>query len=70
MNVGDSVMVPRTGGGYSKGKILEVCQDRAYVTFPVGETFRGNPIDPEMKGRMAYKDVAIKNLLPVDKEEM
>ena len=43
MKPGDKVMVPRTGGGYSLGEILEIYTDRARVTFPIGTTFRGKP---------------------------
>lgn len=63
--IGDNVRVPRTGGGYSDGEILEIYLDRAMVTFPVGATFRGDPVDPAEKDKMAYKNVALADLRPV-----
>ena len=65
---GDKVKVPRTGGGYSDGEIVEVYIDRAHVQFPIGETFRGGPVKPEDKGRMAYKNVALAGLIPIKEE--
>ena len=62
MKPGDKVMVPRTGGGYSLGEILEVYVDRARVTFPIGNTFRGKP--RPLVG-MGYKTVKLSELRPV-----
>ena len=62
MKPGDKVMVPRTGGGYSLGEILEVYVDRARVTFPIGTTFRGKP--RPLVG-MGYKTVKLSELRPV-----
>jgi hypothetical protein len=38
VKIGDKVLVPRTGGGVSLGKIIELYTDRARVTFPIGAT--------------------------------
>lgn len=65
---GDKIKVPRTGGGYSDGEIVDIYKDRARVSFPVGETFRGEPIKPEDEGRTAYKEVALKDLMPFKEE--
>ena len=65
-NIGDKVKVPRTGGGYSLSTISAIGGERAFVTFPVGDTFHGNPVDPKDKEKMAYKNVALKNLIKVD----
>ena len=62
VKIGDKVMVPRTGGGYSLGEILEVYVDRARVTFPIGNTFRGKP--RPLVG-MGYKTVKLSKLRPV-----
>ena len=62
MKPGDKVMVPRTGGGYSLGEILEIYTDRARVTFPIGNTFRGKP--RPLVG-MGYKTVKLSELRPV-----
>jgi hypothetical protein len=62
MNRGDKVMVPRTGGGFTMGTVLEVYQDRARVTFPIGHTFRGQP--RPVVG-MGYKTVKLSELKTV-----
>lgn len=63
MKPGDNVMVPRTGGGYSLGEILEIYTDgRARVTFPIGNTFRGKP---RPLAGMGYKTVKLSELRPV-----
>jgi len=56
-------MVPRTGGGYTDGTIIDIHDDMARTSFPVGETFRGRPVNSKDKGRTAYKTVALKELL-------
>ena len=66
MKIGDKVMVPRTGGGYSMGEILEVYTDgRARVTFPIGNTFRGKP---RPLAGMGYKTVKMSELRPVKED--
>ena len=63
VKVGDKVMVPRTGGGYSLGEIIEIYTDgRARVTFPIGNTFRGKP---RPLAGMGYKTVKLSELRPV-----
>jgi len=68
LKVGDKVQVPRTGGGYTEGVIIDIYEDMARTSFIVGETYRGNPIKPEDEGRTAYKNVALKNLIPVKED--
>ena len=65
MKPGDKVMVPRTGDGYSLGEILEIYTDRARVTFPIGNTFRGKP--RPLVG-MGYKTVKLSELRPVKED--
>lgn len=63
MKPGDKVMVPRTGGGYSLGEILEIYTDgRARVTFPIGNIYRGKP---RPVAGMAYKTLKMSELRPV-----
>ena len=66
MKPGDKVMVPRTGGGYSLGEVLEIYTDRARVTFPIGTTFRGKP---RPLAGMGYKTVKLSELRPTQREE-
>lgn len=66
MKPGDKVMVPRTGGGYSLGEILEIYTDgRARVTFPIGATYRGRP---RPLAGMGYKTVKLSDLRPVKED--
>lgn len=66
MKPGDKVMVPRTGGGYSLGEILEIYTDgRAWVTFPIGATYRGRP---RPLAGMGYKTVKLSDLRPVKED--
>ena len=51
-----------TDDGYSLGEILEIYTDRARVTFPIGNTFRGKP--RPLVG-MGYKTVKLSELRPV-----
>jgi hypothetical protein len=67
VKIGDKVMVPRTGGGYSMGEILEVYTDgRAWVTFPIGNIYRGKP---RPVAGMGYKTVKLSELRPTQREE-
>ena len=69
LKIGDKVKVPRTGGGYSDGEIMDIYEDRAYCKFPVGNTFRGGPISPQDRGKMAYKNVAIDELIRIEEDD-
>lgn len=62
VKIGDKVLVPRTGGGVSLGKIIELYTDRARVTFPIGATYRGRP---RPLAGMGYKTVKLSELQPV-----
>jgi hypothetical protein len=53
MKPGDKVMVPRTGGGYSLGEILEIYTDGR----------------PRPLAEMAYKTVKMSELRPTQREE-
>jgi len=68
LKLGDKVKVPRTGGGYTEGTIIDIYEDMARTSFIVGETYWGKPIKPEDEGRTAYKNVALKNLIPIEEE--
>lgn len=65
MKPGDKVMVPRTGGGYSLGEVLEVYMGRAQVAFPIGNIYRGKP---RPLAGMGYKTVKMSELRPVKED--
>lgn len=67
LKVGDKVQVPRTGGGYTEGIIIDIHGDRAVTEFPIGENYRGHP-NPYGKNEMATKNVALKDLVPIKEE--
>lgn len=72
MKPGDRVMIPRTGGGYSLGEILEIFKDPAYgdrarVIFPTGMTLSGQFY---AGGKMGYKTVKLCDLMPVEEESI
>jgi len=69
LNSGDKVQVPRTGGGYSNGIIIAIDDDRAIVEFPLGNTYRGMPSNPEDREETATKNVALDKLIPGWKKE-
>lgn len=62
--IGSTVMVPRSSGNYSLGTVLAINTEEAFVSFPVGNTFRGEShnYDPL---EMAQKQVAIERLIAV-----
>ena len=62
MNLGDKVLVPRTGGGTSEGEIIDIYEGYAQVKLISGETFRGEPNLPENQQRTAYKKVSLTKL--------
>ena len=62
MQIGDNVLVPRTGGGESAGEVIEIYEGYAQVKFISGETFRGEPNLPENQQRTAYKKVSLTKL--------
>jgi|GEM_PF-1977663 hypothetical protein len=64
MKEGSSVLVPRTSGGYSPGKILFIQDGKARVSFLLGETYRGqkNHHDPKEIGT---KVVPVSQLIPI-----
>jgi len=61
--IGDTAMVPRTGGGYTKGTIIDIFGDRARVCFPVGKTYQGFINSDHPEDTPAYKNVALDHLL-------
>lgn len=60
--VGSKVLIPRTGGAFSKGEIVCLQDNLALVEFPIGETFRGesHSRSPE---EMAIKKVSTNRLV-------
>ena len=68
LKVGDKVMIPRTGGGYSEGTIVSICRERAITEFPVGKTYRGKPNVLVSETEIATKNVALKSLIPIKEE--
>lgn len=67
MQIGDKVLVPRTGGGYSLGEILDIYTGgRVWVTFPIGATYRGRP---RPLAGMGYKTLKMSELRLTQREE-
>jgi hypothetical protein len=66
MKIGDKVLVPRTGGGASLGKIVELYTDRARVTFQVGEAYRGKKVTKLMRDAWVFKTVKLDDLLMIE----
>ena len=62
MKAGDQVLVPRTSGGYSPGKIIITCRDTAMVEFTIGEHYRGNAT-PYPTDEIGTKIVKISELI-------
>lgn len=63
LQIGSEVIVPRTGGGISIGKITEFpCTGFAVVEFPLGSTYRGKPSPHEDREKTAHKTVPISDL--------
>ena len=58
-------MVPRTGGYYSIGEVIELYEDRARVTFKIGDLLHGRPVPEKFRGGYGYKTVPIKDLIPI-----
>lgn len=62
VKIGDKVLVPRTGGGVSLGKIIELYTDRARVTFQMGETYRGRHVSKKLQDSWVFKTVKLSEL--------
>ena len=56
MQIGDKVLVPRTGGGESEGEVIEVYTEHARVRFPIGDTFKGRKL-PGTLETYGYKTI-------------
>lgn len=65
VQIGDTVMVPRTGGYYSIGEVLEIYADAARVKFKIGDLLHGKPVPERLKDGYGYKTVPIKDLIPL-----
>ena len=68
INIGDTVMVPRTGNYHSIGEVIEVYTDAARVKFEIGDLLHGKPTPEKFKGAYAYNTVKIKDLLLITTE--
>jgi hypothetical protein len=70
LKAGDEVMIPRTGGGESKGTIIAIYGDMAKVMFPIGNSYRGKAlpegITPE---EPAYKNIELSRLRLIGEQE-
>lgn len=63
LQIGSTVIVPRTGGGTSIGMITDFpCAELAVVEFPLGSTYRGKPSPLEDRKKTARKTVPINDL--------
>ncbi|MDD4804460.1 MAG: hypothetical protein PHN69_04730 [Candidatus Pacebacteria bacterium] len=61
INVGSEVMVPRTGGGYTKGIVTAMSDKLAVVSFQIGKTYQGKK-NPYREDDYATKVVKITDL--------
>jgi len=55
MQIGDKVLVPRTGGGESAGEVIEIYTKHARVRFPIGDTFKGRKLPGTLETTYGYK---------------
>lgn len=62
LKIGDPVMVPRTGGGETEGKVIAIYGEYGRVAFPIGDTFRGEPAPEEDRQRTGYKSLKLDRL--------
>lgn len=62
VEIGTKVLVPRTGGGYTKGEVVCLVDKLAVVSFPIGDTYRGEP-SPYDKDETAIKRIAVDKLV-------
>lgn len=62
VEVGTKVLVPRTGGGYTKGEVAALVGKLAIVSFPIGDTYRGG-VNPFGKEDMATKKILVDQLV-------
>lgn len=65
MKKGDRVLVPRHGGQYCPGRVMDVYTDRARVTFQVGEAYRGKKVTKLMREAWVFKTVKLGDLVPM-----
>lgn len=65
MQIGDKVLVPRTGGGESAGEVIEVYREHARVRFPIGEMCRGKVAPELIQGEYGYKTLRQSELKPL-----
>lgn len=70
IQTGAVVMVPRTGGYYSLGEVVEVYTDTARVKFLIGPWLHGNPVSEGFRDGKAFKTVKISELIPLGSKEV
>lgn len=62
LKIGDEVMVPRTGGGETPGEIVAIYGEYGRCSFPIGDTYQGQPAPNEDRNRTGYKSVKLEHL--------
>jgi hypothetical protein len=55
MQIGDRVLVPRTGDYDCEGEIIEVYDQHCRVKFVIGDYYRGKEAPPMIRGQYGYK---------------
>ena len=68
MQIGDKVLVPRTGGGESEGEVIELYKEHARVKFPLGDSFQGKPVPENIKSDYGYKTLRQSDLKPIKED--
>ena len=69
MQIGDKVMVPRTGNYHSLGEVIEVYTDSARVKFKIGSWFHGKETPEHLRSGYGYKTVKIEDLIQLKPEQ-
>jgi len=66
MQIGDRVLVPRTGDYDCEGEIIEVYDQHCRVKFVIGDYYRGKEAPLECKGAYGYKTLRKSELRPLE----
>lgn len=65
MQIGDKVMVPRTGGGETRGEVIEIWGEYVKVRFAIGDYYHGRPAPEGLKAQYGYKTLRSDRLTEV-----